>query len=213
MFEIASSSTSTNPAIRQLALVELRKRVLAKKSKQWTTQPVHIRDGIKSNLLDLVVKEDNNQVRAAATRLISIIAQLEFEHNSWPDLLPWLWALTSSSLPNQREVALQALYMLLDVIATKQVLQLIQLLASKLNDPESFKVRIWTIRTLGKLSDFIELGENEEIQAFQSLIPGIVGVIQEALNQNDESAAKSGFEVIEVLTLSVSLIPSCLLLD
>lgn len=43
--------------IRQLALVELRKRVTAKKSKQWITQVPAVRSAIKGRLLEIIVSE------------------------------------------------------------------------------------------------------------------------------------------------------------
>lgn len=39
--------------------------------------------------------------------------------------------------------------------------------------------------------------------AFQSLLPSIVQVIGQTLESGDEASAKSGFEVIEGLTLAV----------
>jgi hypothetical protein len=43
--------------IRQLALVELRKRVAAKKSKQWLAQPQELRNGMKARILEIILSE------------------------------------------------------------------------------------------------------------------------------------------------------------
>lgn len=43
--------------IRQLALVELRKRVSTKKNKQWLSQAQDLRTSFKSRLLDLLLAE------------------------------------------------------------------------------------------------------------------------------------------------------------
>lgn len=114
-----------------------------------------------------------SQARAAATRLVSALARIELPLGTWPTLLPWLWSLTSSPTSSNREVALQTLYMLLDTLATTQttpgagitgnVQELLALFSKTLGDVESLGVRVWTIRALGKLSEYIEVGEDAEI--------------------------------------------------
>lgn len=114
----------------------------------------------------------SNQARAAATRFISALARIELAEGTWPELLPWLWTLAASPAAAHREVALQALYVLLDTIIfspvspgggiTGQVPQLLELFRSLLGD-ESVAVRVYTVRALGKLAEFIELGEDREI--------------------------------------------------
>ncbi|GAA5927116.1 uncharacterized protein JCM15063_000459 [Sporobolomyces koalae] len=210
LFEIGTSGP--NVALRQLALVELRKRVSAKKNKQWLSQTQEVRTAIKSRLLDSLLTETNGQARAAGTRLVSALAKIELDKGVWPELLPWLWQLSSAPTAAHREVALQTIFMLLDTIAIapsqpggpaqSQIPQLLQLLTRTLSDPESFNVRVWSIRALGKLSEFLEAGEDAEISAFQALIPAIVAVLSTSLEESDEASAKSIFEMIESLTLS-----------
>ncbi|GAA5974435.1 hypothetical protein JCM11641_003210 [Rhodosporidiobolus odoratus] len=246
LFEIGTSSP--NVALRQLALVELRKRVSAKKNKQWLAQPQELRAAIKSRLLDFLLTETkyvhlaaawyelrltrrrlafryvflpslpspfppySGQARAAATRLVSAIAKIELEQGVWPELLPWLWQMSSAPTASHREVALQAIFMLIDLVAVapstaggsgvNQIPALMELLAKTLADPESLNVRVWSIRALGKLAEFLEAGEDREIAAFQGLIPGVVAVLQSALDAEDESSAKSIFEFFEGITLS-----------
>ncbi|KAK4049598.1 hypothetical protein OIV83_004096 [Microbotryomycetes sp. JL201] len=210
LFDIATSSQDLS--IRQLALVELRKRVTAKKSKQWLKQTPEVRAAIKARLLEAVVAEQSGQSRAAATRLISALARIELGNGTWPELLPWLWSLASAQDSAQREVALQTIFMLLDTLVVtpskpggslrNHVTQLLDLFNRTLADADSLNVRVWTVRSLGKLSEFIEQGETAEISAFQSLVPGIIGVLSQTLEANDEAAAKSGFEVLESLTLA-----------
>lgn len=139
--------------------------------------------------------------------------------------------MSSSPTSAHREVALQTIFMLLETIAIapstpggsaqSQIPQLLALLTRTLNDPESMGVRVWSIRALGKLSEFLEVGEDAEIvsallshgfvmsthrfslqAAFQNLVPSIVNVLSAALEESDEASAKSIFEMIESLTLS-----------
>ncbi|BGP33234.1 hypothetical protein JCM10296v2_005028 [Rhodotorula toruloides] len=210
LFEIGTSGA--NPAIRQLALVELRKRVSAKKNKQWLAQQQDVRNAIKSRLLDFLLTETNSQARAASTRLVSALAKLEVDKGTWPELYPWLWNMASAPAASQREVALQTIFMVLDTIsiapttaggnATNQIPALLQLLSKTVGDPESLVVKVWSIKALGKLSEFLEEGEDAEISTVQGLIPAVVQVLQQALDNSDESSTKSIFEFIEQITLS-----------
>ncbi|GAA5874928.1 hypothetical protein JCM1840_007153 [Sporobolomyces johnsonii] len=210
LFEIGTSSP--NVALRQLALVELRKRVAAKKNKQWLAQSQEVRTAFKSRLLEFLLNETNSQARAASTRLVSALAKIELSQGVWPELLPWLWQMSSAPTASHREVALQTVFMLLDTIAIapsqpggqaqNQIPQLLELLSRTLNDAESLSVRVWSIRALGKLAEFLEAGEDAEIAAFQNLIPPIFNVLQQTLDAADEGSAKSIFEMIESITLS-----------
>lgn len=70
-------------------------------------------------------------------------------------------------------MALQTLYMILDTLATTpltpgagitgNVPELLELFRKTLGDHDSMGVRVWTIRSLGKLSEYIEVGEDAEI--------------------------------------------------
>lgn len=81
--------------------------------------------------------------------------------------------MASAPAASQREVALQTIFMVLDTIsiapttaggnATNQIPALLQLLSKTVADPESLVVKVWSIRALGKLSEFLEEGEDAEI--------------------------------------------------
>lgn len=55
LFEI--TATSPDLAVRQLASVELRKRLAKSGGKVWTKQAIQVREGIKARLLEIVVSE------------------------------------------------------------------------------------------------------------------------------------------------------------
>ncbi|GAA5849155.1 hypothetical protein JCM8547_006464 [Rhodosporidiobolus lusitaniae] len=210
LFEIGTSSP--NVALRQLALVELRKRVQAKKSKQWLQQTPEVRSAIKARLLEFLLSETNNQARAASTRLVSAIAKVELDKGVWPELLPWLWNMSAAPVAAHREVTLQAIFMLLDLVAVapnspggkavNQIPAILGLLTKTLQDAESLQVRVWSIKALGKLAEFLEAEEANEVATFQTLIPGVVAVLQQTLEEGDEASAKSIFEFFEGITLA-----------
>lgn len=56
LFEILASSPDL--AVRQLAAVEMRKRIHKKPEQAWVKQSVDVRNGIKARLLDLLPKEE-----------------------------------------------------------------------------------------------------------------------------------------------------------
>ena len=115
----------------------------------------------------------SSQARTASARLVSTIARFELDKGVWPELLPWLWNMASSSTASHREVALQTTFMLLDSIAiaptsagdkpSNQIPALLQLLGKTVADPESLTVRTWSVRSLGKLAEYVEPGEEHEI--------------------------------------------------
>lgn len=141
------------------------------------------------------------------------LARIELENGTWPELHPWLWTLASSPTAAQREVAMQAVFLLSDTLVVTpakpggsidgHVMTLLQLFARTIGD-ETLAVRVWTLRGLGKVAEYIEIGEEEDIAMFQSLVPAIVGVLSQTLEADDEAAVKAGFEVLEGLALAVS---------
>lgn len=145
---------------------------------------------------------------------MSQLARIELENRTWPELHPWLFGLAASPVAAQREVALQSIYMLADTLvitSTKangsidgHVLNLLQLFAITLADKDSLAVKVWTLQAIGKVAEYIEVGEEPEILAFQNLVPAIVGVLSQSLEAGDDSAIKAGFEVLEGLSLAVS---------
>jgi hypothetical protein len=72
-------------------------------------------------------------------------------------------------------------------------------------DPESFQVRLYTLRSLGKVAECIEVDKKEDIRAFQELVPKMVHVLQQALTDCDEDSASKGFEVFDCMLYLVSL--------
>lgn len=57
LFEILGSSQDLS--VRQLAAVELRKQITKKKGAAWKKQSPQIREGIKSSILDGIIKEQS----------------------------------------------------------------------------------------------------------------------------------------------------------
>ena len=102
LFEILV--TSPELAVRQLAAVELRKK-LAKSTKVWMRQSADIREGMKARLLEGIGAEESSLVRSGMARVIAEIARKELPHGAWPALLPWLFQAAEAPNAHQRHTA------------------------------------------------------------------------------------------------------------
>ena len=185
LFEIMA--TSPEVAVRQLAAVELRKR-LAKSTKSWTKQPVEIREGIKSKLLEMIAQEQSAPVRNGEARVVAEIARKELPSNAWPSLLPWLYQSAEAPAASQRLVALLVLFMVLETFVdggaalTSQLPRIMGVFAKSLQDPESLEVRVTTVRALGKVAENLETEDSADLAAMQSAVPQMVHVLQQCLD-------------------------------
>jgi importin-4 len=152
-----------SPKVRQLAAVELRKRVTS----LWIQLPVEERDQIKAKLPDVILAEQQcvffpcltftifellfsrNLVRHSISRVIAVIAFIEVPQNTWPALLPFLQQSCTSQQVVHREVGSYILFTVLESIVTgfqEHLSGLFDLFRGLLVDPESSEVRITTVR-------------------------------------------------------------------
>ncbi|KAJ1975865.1 hypothetical protein H4R35_002954 [Dimargaris xerosporica] len=197
--EIATRASAAY--LRQLAAVELRKRIL----KQWSAVPPEFQGQIRQHLLDTVVQDPEAQVRHALARVISAVAQQDLPNNRWPNLLPFLFQLSTSAEVGHRETGIYVLYTLFEVIAdgdlsaTQQLPQLFNLFGTSIADPDSRTVRVTTIEALGKVAEFIEPENANDVKTFRELVPPMVRVLQDCLDHGDEVGASHGFDVFDTL--------------
>jgi hypothetical protein len=115
-----------------------------------------------------------------------------------------LYAAAASPEVSQRETAIYVLYSILDTVAESfdaHMKELFPLFAKSLMDPQSSEVRITTLRALAKVAEYIEPDAKHDIKAFQDLIMPMLQVIQQAVNDDDEPAAKHGFDLFETLLI------------
>ena len=204
LFEILA--TSPELAVRQLAGVELRKK-LAKSTKVWTKQSVEVRDQIKSRLLDLIAQENNNLLRNGIARVIAEIARKELPHNAWPALLPWLYESAESPNAAQRQAAILVLFIVLETFVDggdalkSQLPRIMGLFAKSLQDPESLEVRITTVRALGKVAENLEAEDQADLAAMQSAVPQMVEILQQCLDASHNEGVRQILDVFENLCM------------
>ncbi|KAI8331553.1 armadillo-type protein [Chlamydoabsidia padenii] len=186
--------------VRQLAAVELRKRI----SKWWQEVPETTKVSIRAQLLQIVLNEQQELVRHSVSRVISSVARVDMPENKWPDLLTFINQSCTSNNPIHREVGTYCLYTLFEVIADffmNHTAHLFDLFAKTIVDPESRNVRVTTVLTLGKLAEYIDSEDKQNIKLFCDMIPAIVNLLEVCLNDNDEENASKIFEVFDTLLM------------
>ena len=204
LFEIMA--TSPELAVRQLAGVELRKK-LAKSTKVWTKQSVEVRDQIKARLLQLIAQEESHLLRNGMARVIAEIARKELPHNAWPALLPWLFESAESPSAAQRQAAMLVLFIVLETFVDggdalkSQLPRIMALFAKSLQDPESIEVRITTVRALGKVAENLEAEDQADLAAMQSAVPQMVEILQQCLDASHNEGVRQILDVFENLCM------------
>ncbi|CUA72374.1 putative importin subunit beta-4 [Rhizoctonia solani] len=206
LFEIINSSPDQN--IRQLAAVELRKRVNQHQGQLWVQVPQNIRAAIKSRVTEVILAEPASIVRHTIARVISAIAQFELQGGSkqvtWPELIPWVESACVATSAAHREVGTYVLFTIMDNLMdeiTERLSTFFNLFGSLIRDPESAEVRVTSVRCLGQIAQYIDSHQKDEIKQFQALIPGMINVLADCLERGDEEGARHGFDVFETLLI------------
>ncbi|KAJ2934827.1 hypothetical protein H1R20_g2288, partial [Candolleomyces eurysporus] len=194
--------SSPEQAVRQLAAVELRKRVSQNSGNLWTLLDQSSRQEIKTQLPNLILNESNKLVRHSAARVIAAIASIEVSNGTWNELLPFLQQTCQSPDVNHRDVGSFILFAVLEsIVEGFQLNALYTLFGQLVNDPESIEVRITTVRSLGVIAQYIEGDDKTALNAYRSLLPSIFNVIGETVATGNESGARHLFDVLETLLI------------
>ncbi|WVF65489.1 hypothetical protein IAT40_000217 [Kwoniella sp. CBS 6097] len=204
LYEVAC--TSENQAIRQLAAVELRKRISSGDGRMWKKNPQQLREQIKDSLLQRLTQEESAIVRHALARAVAAIADIELTVNppQWPTLLPGLYQAAASPTRTHRETAIYVLFSILDTVAESfeaHLQTLFKVFSVSLVDPESPEVRVTTLRALAKVAEYIEAGDKHDVKAFQELIVPMLKVLEQAIKDEDDEGVKHGYDAFETLLI------------
>ena len=121
----------------------------------------------------LISHAPSNLVRHSCARVISAIAEIELPLNTWPDLLSYLTQASSSANAAHREIGIFVLYALLETIIEgfeSHLPALFALFAKSITDPESLQVRVTTLKALGKVAEYIDMDDKNDIVSHQHAI-------------------------------------------
>ncbi|KAL1684221.1 armadillo-type protein [Schizophyllum commune] len=198
-------ASSLDQAVRQLAAVELRKRIINNDGAMWLLVPSAQRDEIKQKMLEIVGTETSKPVRHQAARATAGIASIEVAQ--YGQLFPFVMNSCAPTSPAPlRETGAFLLYSVLDsvdVYAVKGdlIAQLYGLLDQLLVDPENAEVRVLAVRILGILAQYLDVDDKEEMAHFQTLLPKMLQVIGQAVESGDDSVARQLFDTLETLLI------------
>ncbi|KAL5537253.1 hypothetical protein ACEPAF_1076 [Sanghuangporus sanghuang] len=197
-------ASAPEESVRQLAAVELRKRISQKSGELWINVSQTEREEIKSRLPEITLREPSKLTRHAEARVIAAIAAIELPLQQWNDLLPLINRCCTSPQVQERELGIFLLFTVLESIVegfSQHVRELFNLLQQLLQDPESAEVRVTAVRALGVLAQYIDAEEKDQIRAFQQLLPAMITVLQHCLDTGDEASARHLFDVFETLLI------------
>ncbi|KAF5362127.1 hypothetical protein D9756_002481 [Leucocoprinus leucothites] len=197
-------ATSPQQAVKQLAAVEMRKRVSQKSGALWTLLSKVQRDEIKAKLPEFILSETNKLVRHSAARVVAAIAAVEFPEGTWPELLPFLHQSCTSTNAAHREVGSYILFTVLENIVEgfqEHLENLFKLFGQLLHDPASEDVRITTVRSLGLIAQYLDSDNKTEIRSYQALLPSMIQVIGQCVQSGNETGARQLFDVLETLLI------------
>ena len=102
---------STNPGVRTVAAVQLRKSIV----KHWSALDPEARKTIKGVLLERVANETENLVRKNIASVVSAVAKKALPAEGWAELLDFLVQCTQSPSADHREVGLMVFERLADM--------------------------------------------------------------------------------------------------
>lgn len=185
--------------LRQLAAVEARSLV----SKHWVKVQGDQKPAIREQLLRSGVSEANDLVRHSVARVISAVAKVDLEDGQWADLPNFLIRAADTGNKDERAVSLYILFTILETLGEgfeEKFQELFTLFGKTIRDPESADVRINTLLALSKLAMYLDSAENmAPVKAFQDLVPSMVAVLKDAIDQQEDDRIMQAFEVFQTI--------------
>ncbi|KAJ2875032.1 hypothetical protein GGH93_001925 [Coemansia aciculifera] len=197
---LAISTENQQWQIRQLAAVELRKRI----STFWEEIDDNSQQQMRVAILKAIVDETNDLTRHGLARVISTIAKSDIPNKKWEDLIQFLYSCCQSATATHREIGVYVLDSLFETITDTMgahLQHLFELFAVLITDPESLTVQVTTLEALGKVAEFIEPEDRVGVTTFQGLVPAMVQVLEKCLATDNEDSASRCFDVFNSLLI------------
>ncbi|XP_033626576.1 importin-4-like isoform X1 [Asterias rubens] len=196
-------TTSTNPQIRQLAAVLLRRKVI----KQWTKLSPEVSHNLKQILLQVLLQEPDKSVCNAVAQLIGAIAKHELASRSgWPDLLQFLQQQARSPNAQHKEIAALVLSCVSSSAGEHLRSNLrvtCNLFNTMLQHRESQLVPHYTIKAMTSIVQYLG---SDDIAQFRPLIPQVLVVIRLLLASDEDQGCQAMELFDELVECEVSII-------
>ncbi|KAJ6088614.1 hypothetical protein N7486_009875 [Penicillium sp. IBT 16267x] len=197
LIQIATAHDDSN--LRQLAAVESRSLV----AKHWLKVGNEQKPQVREQLLRSTMGESSSLVRHSIARIISAIAKIDLNDGEWGDLPNILLQAADSGNQDERAVAIYILFTILETLGEtfeEKFQDLFTLFGKTIRDPESAEVRINTLLALSKLAMYIEPELHAgPVKAFQDMVPSMVAVLKDAIDQGEDDQIMQAFEVFQTL--------------
>lgn len=189
--------THDNGGIRQLAAVQ----AVRITERHWPKVPADQKGLARQHLLEGVLKEPSAHARRSLSRLIAIIATIDFADDDNQDLVRHIIGLNTKEDVVSRECGSYMVYALLDNDPTRfmdHVNQLFQLFSQTINDTQSKDVCVNTIKSVGALLIVVDPEEDEDsLKAIQSIFPAMVQILKGCIESGDDEHYSDIFEVLQ----------------
>ncbi|PKY03240.1 ARM repeat-containing protein [Aspergillus campestris IBT 28561] len=188
-----------DPNLRQLAAVEARSLV----NKHWVKIQPNEKPQIREQLLRSSMGESEPLVRHSIARIISAVAKVDLNDGEWAELPNFLIQAGGSGNKDERGVGIYILFTILETLGEgfeEKFQDLFNLFGKTICDPESEEVRVNTLLALSKLAMHLDSDEDEApVKAFQQLVPPMVAVLKDSIDQQNEDRVMQAFEVFQTL--------------
>lgn len=188
-----------DPHLRQLAAVEARSLV----NKHWVKIQPNEKPQIREQLLRSSMSESEALVRHSIARIISAVAKVDLNDGEWAELPNFLIQAGGSGNKDERGVGIYILFTILETLGEgfeEKFQDLFNLFGKTICDPESEEVRVNTLLALSKLAMHLDSDEDEApVKAFQQLVPPMVAVLKDSIDQQNEDRVMQAFEVFQTL--------------
>jgi len=195
LIELVATHAEIN--VRQQAAIQAARLAV----KHWEKIPKEQKPAVRQHLVQATMNEQTPRARHANARLVAAVAAIDLEDGEWPDLIPALFTLSSSTELGQREVGSYIIFSLLEENPTAfadEIPKLLELFGHTLRDPQSADVRINSMMSIGAMLLMFEPLEDEEaVTALQTLIPPMVDVLKDAVQSGDDEKTGQAFEVFQ----------------
>ncbi|KAF7622413.1 armadillo-type protein [Aspergillus flavus] len=197
LIQVATGHEDTN--LKQLAAVEARSLV----NKHWVSVQASQKPQIREQLLRSTLGEGSSLVRHSIARVISAVAKVDLNDGEWAELPNFLIQAGNTGNKDERAVAIYILYTILETLGEgfeEKFQDLFNLFGKTIADPESEEVRTNTLLALGRLAMHLDSEEDVgPVKAFQQLIPSMVAVLKESIDQTQEDRVMQAFEVFQTI--------------
>ncbi|CAG9311379.1 unnamed protein product [Blepharisma stoltei] len=186
---------NTNPQIRQLSSVLLRKKI----NKHWLSLNSDLQVQIKAALVNQITIEPEPLVRKNVASLAAALAINILQ--TWPELLGFINTCIDNESVPAREIGL---YLLAELLENEDICKflkphqekLLTLFARSLEDSSSREIRKCGLKALG---NYVTCSEEEEVQYMIQLIPKIMAVVKECVEALDEELVVFAFDIFDEL--------------